>query len=190
MTSNLWVSTSFVAILGIHTDFGLQRANFRMLPESSPPPITAEQLTEQFGCDETFVAKDSKSTSVLSVQMPGLLKRSQGQRLPYSEELAVGGNAVVVRLESGTNLNHWCTDLMERPPRIVAVWIGVSGQATVVLVERQTRDRAEGAHVRTVPISAILRVKEVILMREYGGEGKVTLPDLEIAATLGVPGGG
>jgi hypothetical protein len=27
-------------------------------------------------------------------------------------------------------------------------------------------------------------------MREYGDEGKVTLPDLEIAATLGVPGGG
>ena len=125
------------------------------------------------------------------LQIPGLLKRSRELELPFTEELLVGKDSLVIQLESGTNLDYWCTHLMERPPVVASVWKGLSGEASVVLVERHARYGGKGIHSTTVPVSAVLRLKQVVLARQ-GSEGRevMTLPNYEIAATLGVPGGG
>ncbi len=170
--------------------FGLPSADPRKPPAQDAGPAVVDRLTVQFGCDETFVARDPESTVVLAVQVPGILERSRGADLPYHEEIGLGEPGIVVRLEQGADLDHWCTDVMARPPRIDATWVGVSGMAKIDLVKRRTGNPSEEGRTRQVPTAAVVRLGRAILAREDRPEEKLTLPDLEIAATLGMPGGG
>lgn len=150
----------------------------------------ADRLTVPFGCEETFVVRDDESTVVLAVTVPGLLERARGVDLPYEKELEVGSAEIIVRLEQGADLDHWCTDVMARPPRIDTVWIGISGKATVVLIERRPESASGGGDARPVPTRARLKLGPTVLAREDLADETVRLPGLEIEATLGVPGGG
>jgi len=169
---------------------GLSGATLRAPAAVDSGASLAGRLTVQSGCEETFVARDPKSTAVLAVQVPGILERSRGAGLPYREKLRLGGHEVVVRLEQGADLDHWCTDVMARPPRIEATWAGVSGTATVELVARSTGSSSGAGGARTAPTSAVVRLRRVILAREGRPDETLTLPGLEIRANLGVPGGG
>lgn len=159
---------------------------------SEPPPAAApdvERLTVHLGCDETFVARDAESAVALAVTVPGILERARGAALPYREKLAVGGAGIEMRLELGADLGHWCTDVMERPPRIDSTWLGVSGTATIVLVARRP-DLPSGGGARPTPVDATVHLGPTVLAREGRRDETLRLPELEIAATLGVPAGG
>lgn len=148
-----------------------------------------DRLTEQFGCNETLVAANPEATAVLVVQVRGILERSRGADLPYTEELQVGGPGIAVRLEQGADLDYWCTDMMARPPRIDAAWVGVSGVATVV-VERRVPKAASGGGTRPTPAAAVVRLGPTVLARDDDPDQRLTIRGLEIAATLGEPAGG
>ncbi len=160
------------------TGCGLSAAGPETLAETSP----GDELTVQLGCDETFVARNPSATVVLAVRVPGLLDRVREAELPYREKLDVASPELDVRLEEGADLEHWCTDVMARPPRIDAVWLGVSGTVVVEVTERiPERSRA---------VRGIVRLESVVLARKDALESRRKLAELEIRATVGVPGGG
>jgi hypothetical protein len=177
-------------LLGAAAACGLNGADSAAKPAPAAAPPAAERLTVELGCDETFVAKDPAGTAVLAVTVPGLLDRARGAELPASETIAVGGPGIEVRLEQGADLDHWCTDVMARPPRIDAAWTGVTGTATVTLVARRGDHPPTGGGGRPPPTAAVVRLVSVVVAREGSRGERLELPDLEIAATLGVPGGG
>lgn len=163
------------------------------------PAVAAERFEVRGGCDELFVAHDREGTVALVVRVPGILERGSGLEVPYREELPVQrpeteDDRLVVRLEEGTDLAYHCTDVLVRPPRIDAAWVGVGGTATVTLVERLPRSPTATGD-RPPPTVATVRLDRVVLApSEVGGAEapakRRALPDLEIRATLGVPGGG
>jgi hypothetical protein len=180
---------ALAALLGAVAACGRPGADFHAPP---PTPISGRALVDRLavhsGCDETFVARDPESTLVLAVQVPGILERSRAAALPYREVIAIGGPGIVVRLEQGADLDYWCTDVFERPARVDAAWTGVAGVATVT-IERRAAAR-EATDPRPPPSAAGLRLGPAVLAREDRREERLTLPELEIAATLGLPGGG
>jgi hypothetical protein len=192
--SPLGVAVALCTLLAIPTGCGARGT------AADPPPAAAassraaaaalvERLSVEIGCDETFVARDAESTVALSVTVQGILRRARDAALPYREELAIGGPGIEVRLEQGADLDHWCSDVMERPPRIDTAWLGVAGTATIVLVERRPDDPSGGG-TRPPPVAATMRLGQAVLAREGRREETLRLPALEIAATLGVPAGG
>ncbi|HEX2163080.1 MAG TPA: hypothetical protein VHM02_03960 [Thermoanaerobaculia bacterium] len=153
------------------------------------PPAAArvevDELTVQHGCDETFVARDPAATTVVTVEVPGLLARSREATLPYRETLEVSAGRLDVRLEQGLDLEHWCTDVMSRPPRIASAWTAVSGTATV-LVHRRDDTAAGGSPA----VAATVRLSRTVLADAAGEERRIELPPLTVSAQLGRPGGG
>lgn len=185
-----FTSRLICTLVGVAAACGRPDADSKDRPTASDvTPVLVDRLTEQFGCDETFVARDPEGTIVLAFQVPGILERSRGAALPYSEKIQVGGPGIVVQLEQGADLDHWCTDVMARPPRIDAAWVGVSGVA-VVVVERRVPNAAGGGGTRPAPAAARVRLGPTVLARQDRRDERLTIPGLEIAATLGVPGGG
>lgn len=174
---------------------GPSGADLRAAVPVPPAAMGGEELAVESGCDELFVARNPQSTLVLVVRVPGILERAQGAELPYREVLEVrdgegegerGGDGIAVRLEEGADLDYWCTDVLERPPRIDAAWVGVAGTAAVELVERlPASPTARGD--RPPPTRAVVRLDGVVLAPADGGNERRPLPDLEIDATLGVP---
>lgn len=167
------------------------------LPAAAPQPpaaaaegaALAARLTVHTGCDETFVARDPQKTVILAVDVPGILGRARRAGLPYRERLALGERGIVVRLERGADLDHWCNDVLERPPRIDAVWLGIEGTATVEVSEERGGSPPAGT-TRPPPAAAVVRLGRSVLAREHHPDERLALPPLEIAATLGVAGGG
>ncbi len=151
---------------------------------AGPNPIVVDRLTQHFGCDENFVAKDSESTVVLGVGVPGVLKRALEAELPYREELTVGPT-LDIRLEQGADLDHWCTDMLARPPRIDATWAAREGRATVTVLERAP---APAGYSR-VPTRASIALRDLVLQRP-GTDETLVVPTFTIEATIGVPAGG
>lgn len=163
------------------TACGLSAAGPETSARSSDTGL-ADELTVQFGCDETFVVRNASSTMVLAVGVPGLLDRARDGELPYRETLDVGSEDVDVRLEEGADLDHWCTDVMARPPRIDEVWLGVSGTVVVEVTER-IPERARA-------VRGVVRLESIVLAGEDAPERTRAPVDLEIHATVGIPGGG
>jgi len=63
------------------------------------------------------------------------------------------------------------------------------GKTTVVLVARRP-DLPSGGGARPTPVDATVRLGPTVLAREGRRDETLRLPELEIAATLGVPAGG
>lgn len=152
--------------------------------------VAVEHLTQQFGCEDIFVAKNVASTVVLSIRIPGIVARSRGAELPYREEIQIGGPKIIVLVEQGADLDHWCTDIMARPPRIDTTWVGVSGTAVVELQERDTRRPLSEYTDRPIPTRATLSLGPVTLERQNSSGDRNRIPELKIQATLGEPPGG
>jgi hypothetical protein len=65
----------------------------------------------------------------------------------------------------------------------------VEGTATVVLLEHRP-DLPSGGGARPTPVDATVRLGPTVLGREGRRDETLRLPEVEIAATLGVPAGG
>lgn len=180
----LWsISGNVTACEGICAD----NATMRKAPDMHAD--LAPKLTEEFGCDEIFVAKNPESTLALVVSIPGILSRSLGVQLPYQEEIDVGDPGIRVQLEQGIDLDHWCTDIMARPPRIETVWVGVQGKASVTI--EQIKDEPADQQIdRRAPARARLHLNRTIFVREDCPSEKLQISSLEIQATIGEPAGG
>ncbi len=159
--------------------------------EQAVVPKTArlDRLSDRFGCDETLVAKDPEGTIALAVRVPGVLRRALGAELPYREELVAGDPGLDIRLEQGSDLNHWCTDTLDRPPRVDATWFASEGTATVTVARRLRQPAPAHAGSWRVPTSASVRLEALVLKRDRNGE-TLEIPSFTIEAAIGAPAGG